>query len=205
MDQSKTISKNNNPKNAHDRNDRTKKPAKKTPRKITDSYLHNSGLYYLERFSSSAENFRQVMLRKVRKSCMAHPEQEFDACADMVDALVTKFIDLDLLNDQQYTRAMVTTLRRRGKSERYILGFLKSKGLDTALIQSTLEQYAQQNLAEDGRTDKDAALIFARKKRLGPYRRDKEKHTQKELGAFARAGFSYEIARKIIECEDEGY
>jgi regulatory protein len=205
MEQGKTITNNNNTKNASKPNDRYKKRTPKTPRKITDNYLHNSGLYYLERFSSSAENFRQVMLRKVRKSCMAHPDQDFGTCAEMVDRLLTKFIELELLNDPQYTRAMVTTLRRRGKSERYIIGFLKNKGLEPNLIKSTLEKYEAQNTPEDGRTDKDAALIFARKKRLGPYRSTKEKNVQKELGSFARAGFSYDIAKKIIEIEDGDY
>ena len=51
-----------------------------------------------------------------------------------------------------------------------------------------------------------AAIKLARRRRLGPYadpdKRDENR--DKHLAAMARAGFSYDMARRIIECEDPG-
>jgi len=51
-----------------------------------------------------------------------------------------------------------------------------------------------------------AACRFARSRKLGPYRRDAETPRdrdarQKELAKLGRAGFSYEIAIRVIDCE----
>ena len=119
---------------------RRKNTGQKKPKKITESYLHNAGLYYLERFATSSGNFREVMMRKVKRSCMFHTEQDYDKCAQMVDALVEKFIRTELLNDTAYTRNMVQSLRRKGKSAKSIQLYLRGKKLDSALIISALEE-----------------------------------------------------------------
>lgn len=179
-----------------------KKRGPRKPKKITESYLHNSGLYYLERFASSSENFRKVMMRKVQKSCYAHKDQDIDKCAELVDALVLKFQNLELLNDESYARSMVTSMRRRGKSRRYIIGNLKTKGLNADIVERELQRYADENL-EDASTDEfEAALTFARKKRIGPFRGIKEEAFEKELATLARAGFSYDIAQKVLNYEE---
>ncbi|MCD8497437.1 MAG: hypothetical protein LRZ85_04760 [Alphaproteobacteria bacterium] len=45
----------------------------------------------MQRYAASSGHFRQVMLRKVKKSCHAHADQDYEACAVLVDALVDKF------------------------------------------------------------------------------------------------------------------
>ena len=50
--------------------------------------------------------------------------------------------------------------------------------------------------------EKSAARIWARKKRLGPFRRDaqtRQENRQRDLAALARAGFSFSTAKKIID------
>jgi regulatory protein len=68
-----------------------KKTGRKKPKKITAQYLHNAGLYYLQRFAASRGQFRSVMLRKIRRSCMEHREQDYEACAALVEKIVEKF------------------------------------------------------------------------------------------------------------------
>jgi regulatory protein len=174
---------------------------RKKPKKITESYLHNAGLYYLERFSSSSGNFHAVMLRKVKRSCIVHTEQNYEQCAAMVDALVEKFINAGLLDDETYTRSKVSTLRRRGKSARFIDAYLKAKGLPAEQIGQALKHYDNENTATPAETEREAAITFARKKRLGPFRDKKEYDPQKELGRMARAGFSYDTSRSVLELE----
>ncbi len=189
--------------NIKSENARPKAQGPKKPKKITESYLHNSGLYYLERFSSSSANFRTVMMQKVKRSCMTHEEQNYDQCAAWVDALIEKFINVGLLDDGIYTRSKVNSLRRRGKSTRTIQAYLKSKGLDSSLIDQTLKDFDIEHYDTPAEAELEAALIFARKKRLGPFRRDKENDPQKELGRMARAGFSYDTSRCVLSTKTE--
>lgn len=178
-------------------------PHKKRPKKITETYLHNAGLYYLERYASSAANFRSVMLRKVKRSCMTHTDQDYDQCAAMVDKLVEKFINVGLLDDRTYTRATVTSLRRRGKSTRTIQTTLRAKGLNPEQIETALNEIDTESHENSAEAERHAALTFARKKRLGPWRSDKEADFQKELSRMARAGFSYDTSRSVLEINEE--
>lgn len=172
---------------------------RKKPKKITESYLHNSGLYYLERYSSSAENFRRVMMRKVQKSCREHPEQNFTECHELVNDLISKFIRVGLLDDQVYARSIVNSQRRSGKSLRAIEGYLRSKGLSSENIEKSLAHFNQDHNKTPAEVEFESAMVFARKKRLGPYRTSDKYDTQKELGRLARAGYSYDTARRVLE------
>ena len=49
--------------------------------------------------------------------------------------------------------------------------------------------------------DLAAACSFARRRRLGPFRRTAADHAR-ELGAFARAGFSRRVAEAVLACAD---
>lgn len=168
---------------------------RKKPKKITADYLHNSGLYYLQRFSASREQFRSVMRRKVQRSCMEHKEQEFDACMELVEQTIRKFERAGLLNDELYTQGVVSSLRRQGKSKRAILTKMKTRGLPSGLVLQKLE-------ALDSETDVDAelraALMVLRKKKAGPFG---DKENEKILAALARAGFSYETAQRAMRLD----
>lgn len=177
----------------------SQKARKKIPKKITESYLHNSGLYYLERFASSKANFIDVMMRKVKKSCYVHVDQDFDVCAEMVLKTAEKFETLELLNDEVYARGKVRSLRLAGKSQRYIVGHLKQKGVSASLVQKHLTLYDEEHSAASEDSEWQALNVFARKKRIGPYRGTKETTAEKELGRLARAGFSYELSRRLLD------
>ena len=177
---------------------RAKKTPKK-PKKITETYLHNSGLYYLQRFATSTENFRRVMMRKVDKSCRAHPEQQVEDCRKLVDDLITKFVKSGLLNDPVYARSIVNSQRRAGKSLRTIQGYLRSKGLSSEVTEQAIQEFNEDRDKDPAQIEYESAMIFARKKRLGPFRTSEEYDTQKELGRLARAGYSYDTARRVLE------
>lgn len=181
-----------------------KQPAHKAPKKITETYLHNSGLYYLQRFAASSGQFRMVMLRKVKKSCRHHTDQDYQACADMVEALVQKFEGAGLLNDESYARGVVNSLRRQGRSRRIIMEKLKTKGVNAELVGNALQQYDEDRHPDDGDSEMQAAAIFARRKKIGPFSRTKDDTPpEKALAAMARAGFSYSVSQKILEMDIE--
>lgn len=169
-----------------------KKP--RPPRKITKSYLHNAGLYYLERFAASSAHFHKVMMRKIDRSCAFHKEQNRDECIKELEQLIVKFQNVGLLNDAAYARGMVQSLRRRGLAARMIQAKLRAKGLEQDEIASALHAHAE-DLDEDA--ELLAALKMARRKKIGPYATT-EKPFDKALAAMARAGFNYDMAQKVL-------
>jgi regulatory protein len=173
--------------------DETGKPVRKPPRKVTAAYLQRAAMSYLERYSSSAENLRRVLRRKVDKRCRLRGEDpaEFH---DMIDEVVAKSLKIGLIDDTRYAEARVATLRRRGGSARAIQAKLSAKGVDRSTIAAALE-------GEEG-DEEQAARAFARRRKLGPFRPgERAPYRDKDLAAMARAGFHFDVARSIIEGE----
>ncbi len=182
-------------------NGKNNKPEKgrKPPKRITATYLHNAGLYYLQRFSSSSANFRKVMMRKIDRSCAAHADLNREECKKLLESQITRFQEAGLLNDAAYSRGMVDSLRRRGLSARMIHAKLQSKGMGREEIEKALATY-DETASED--PEIAAALKFARRKKIGPFAKGPQE-PQKSLAAMARAGFTYETARRVLEMNEE--
>ncbi len=185
-----------------------KKPvrkAEKIPKKITASYLHNAGLYYLERFSASTAHFRTVMRRKIRKSCTAHPDQDETTCHALLETLIETFVRAGLLNDPLYAKAQITSLRRSGKSARAIQVKMLVKGVPAPMTTETLGQLDTETHTDPQEAEFQAALRHAQKKRLGPFRTRGEPEPQKDLSRMARAGFSFDTARRVLHYTDDDF
>ena len=191
------------PNSKTEKKKRENTPHKKQPKKITATYLHNSGLYYLQRYAASSGHFREVMLRKIKKSCMAHPEQNIEYCIPLLDELIEKFMTVNLLDDQSYVTGMVNTMRRKGKSAKAIHNHLRNKRVPPQAIEDALASFDHENDETSAETEFKAAIIYARKKRLGPYKGEKEIDPQKELARMARAGFAYDTSRRVLNMNEE--
>ena len=177
------------------------KREKRAPRKISERYLHNSGLYYLERFSASKKHFKSVMLHKVKRSCMHHTEQNYDDFAMMVNALADKFEASGLLDDNLYTNGVVASLRRKGLSRSAIINKMYVKGISQEKTIDALEKLDDDLSETPEQAEEKAALKLAKKKRLGPYFIGAEENIKRSLGVFARAGFSYQISQSILSMD----
>ena len=176
--------------------------ARKKPKKITPDYLERAALFYLERYSSAAENLRRVLDRKVRRAIREHGEPEPAQAAEWIAAVVAKLQRNGLLNDRAYAEGRVRSLYAEGKPLGRIRQTLAVKGVSKADIEAALERL--QDEAETPISDLPAAAAFARKRRLGPYRSDPDQRRamrQKDLGVLARRGFSQTIATRILNAE----
>lgn len=175
------------------------KREKRPPKKITEKYLYNAGLAYLQRFPASTQHFRTIMTRKIDRSCRHHTDQSREECLKNLDKTVEKFKDLALLDDAAYAKGMVTSLRNKGLPAQAIMMKLKVKGLSPEDIKHALSYIDEET---DGEADYLAGLKYIRRKRLGCFKtRDKER--DKELASLARAGFSYDLAQRILDTEEE--
>lgn len=162
-------------------------------REIGPELLERWALHYLGRYASSAENLRRVLMRRVRR----HSPESAPQASSLIDALVARYRGSGLLDDAAYAAGRVQSLHRRGGSEQAIRARLAAKGVaasDVADAVSVLHAAAQD-------PDLAAACAFARRRRLGPYRRAAANHAR-ELGSFARAGFSRRVAEAVLACVD---
>jgi regulatory protein len=176
---------------------------KKAPKKITETYLHNAGLYYLQRFAAGSAHFRDVLRRKIDRSCLHHTDQNKDDCYAMLDTLIGKFTTLGLLNDETYTRNAVSSLRRRGLSERMIVIKLKRHGISAGQVREALNGFNADSLLNEEESEMAAAMKLAQKKKVGPYASGRDYDRNKALAVFARAGFSFDVARKILGMNED--
>ncbi|MEC8028164.1 MAG: RecX family transcriptional regulator [Pseudomonadota bacterium] len=177
----------------------SKPPRKRRqPRKVTRQSLHNAALHYLERYASSADNLRRVLMRRVRRSALVH-DTDPEEGARLIDELVTRFEAAGLLDDRAYAAARVTSLRRRGASSRAIAMGLRQKGVAAPDIAAALAEHEAEVENED--LEFIAACRLAQRRRLGPFRPPDKvgDFRQRDLAALARAGFAYDIARRVID------
>ena len=66
----------------------SKKPAdRRVPRKITPARLERIALAYLERYASSIENLRRVLMRRVKRSADHHGSDPEDGAVMVNDVL----------------------------------------------------------------------------------------------------------------------
>jgi regulatory protein len=160
---------------------------------IGPDLLERWALHYLGRYASSAENLRRVLKRRVHRRS---PEAE-QAAAALIDALVRRYRETGLLDDAAYAAARVQALHRRGESMRAMRARLAAKGVPAADVADAVS--GLRAVAPD--PDLAAGCAFARRRRLGPFRRAAADYAR-ELGSFARAGFSRRVAEAVLACPD---
>lgn len=180
----------------------TSRRPRKGPKPATPERLDKAALAYLERYASSAEHLRRVLMRRVDRSARAHGTDRAAGIAH-VDALIERYRQAGLLDDARFAEGRIASLRRQGASARKIKAALKIKGVDGAIVDRALGDHATRAGRAGDAADLAAALVLARRRRLGPYRMtNRAENRERDLAALGRSGFSYEVARRVIETRD---
>jgi regulatory protein len=176
-------------------------PDRRPPGPVSAAWLERAALSYLERYSASAEMLRRTLARRVEKRARARGE-DGAAFADMVEATVARAVGAGLVDDARFARARLATLRRRGASNRGASAKLAAKGVPTDIVAAAMATEREEE-AESGAVEEAAARAYAKRRRLGPHRpaEAREANRARDLAAMARAGFSYGLARSVIDGE----
>lgn len=178
-------------------------PVKK-PKRLARADLDQIALDYLARFATSAKRLADMLTRRIRRSAQAHgddPAPLLAAVPEIVQTLVAK----RLLDDQAFAGMKAASLTRRGTSRRQVGVKLAQLGLDSATRARAIE-----NLSEEfGESDRAAAIAYAKRRRLGPYRtrhiagEQRLVQEKRDLAAMARAGFALGLARQVLQSDIE--
>ena len=143
---------------------------------------------YLSKYDSSKKNLSNVLKRKIFRLNIKGYEKS--KLINNLDTIILKLEKNELIDDQKYTNSKILSLSRAGKSKNYISNYLIKKGINKIEIQNNLKKF--QEINNDWQLT--SAKLFAKKKRL----LESNLSYEKKLAKMARAGFSYDICKKII-------
>ncbi|MGF1612274.1 MAG: RecX family transcriptional regulator [Kiloniellales bacterium] len=176
------------------------RPKRRRPPPVaTAAYLRSWALRYLDRYSASAGHLRRLMLLKLSRSARIHgAEQTADKGA--VEALIAELAAQGLLDDEAYAASRARALPRRGVAAQGIRARLAERGVAQPAIERALAALRD----EAGDPELAAALRYARRRGLGPFRSEemRAERRERDLAALDRRGFAYEVARRVIDAED---
>ena len=169
-------------------------PRARRPPNVTRVGLEGAALRYLERFDCSSERLRKVLSERVAKAARAGVEGAAAAPA-IVEELLARYQSSGLLNDARFAQNYAQSLRSRGSSRRVIEMKLRARGISGELARKALT--GDENAAT---SELEAARAFVRRRRLGPHRKPETRaeYRQKDLMAVARAGFDFDIAKRVV-------
>lgn len=173
---------------------------------MTKRRMENIATFHVERFATTATHLKRVLLRRAERARRVHggETQEYAAWAEEI---VARLVRNGSINDARYAAGRTVALRLLGKSPGKIRAFLTAKGVDRDLIAATLACTAVTANGDDAALE--AALAYARRRRLGPFRTQsgdaqaRRKQLSKDMSALARAGFSYDIAKHVMSATPE--
>ncbi|GAB3457457.1 regulatory protein RecX [Insolitispirillum peregrinum] len=176
----------------------------KPVRKVSKTSLMNAALYHLGRFATSRAGLRQVLERKAWRSLQAHGG-DADEVARWIEAVLDSLQKQGWLNDGAFAEARARSLNARGTATRTIRQKLAQKGVAEDDIVAALDRLGEEQGFDDARqSDRMAAVAYARRRRLGPWRGEGElrsERRERDLAALARQGFDLDIARQVIDAE----
>jgi len=141
-------------------------------------------LRYVERFATTRGRLTDYLRRKIRARGWEGEPVEPAAIAD-------RMAELGYIDDRAWAEAKASSMARRGLGARRVAGVLRQAGIAGEDADALAPGVADRSL--------DAAIAYARRRRIGPFadqpgdRPTREKH----VAALLRAGHSVGIARAL--------
>lgn len=164
---------------------RAPREARRPPPPLDAAALERLALRYVERFATTRGKLVDYLKRKVR-------ERGWEGADPQPAALAEKMAALGYLDDRAWAEARARSLGRRGLGAARVTGALRAAGVDEADRAAVAPAVAGRAV--------EAALLFARRKRLGPYAAvvPDRAGREKALAAMLRAGHALDLARRIV-------
>lgn len=171
---------------------------RRPPKPVTPASLEAAALFYLGRFAATRETLRRVLMRRVVRAARAGVSDAVEA-ERWVAALVERLARSGAVDDDVYAAGRARSLLRQGRPRRVIARALAAKGVEAESADAAIAA-----LDEVGpQPDLIAAIAYARRRRLGPFRpEDRAANRLRDLAAMGRAGFSGTVARQVIDAAD---
>ena len=163
--------------------------------------LRNFSYAYLEKYSPSKQQLKTYLFKKyLKKNQKIFNKKEL---FNLIDIVISTLEKNNLLSDKYYSDSKSKAYLRRGYSLNKIRYSLIQKGIDQKYIKDSIS-----NIKEN-ESDPDffSAIKLCKKRRIGPSRVEANRNLfyKKDISILARAGFSYETSKKIMEIPKEEF
>ncbi len=167
----------------------------------TRARLQDAALAHLARFATTEAGLIRVLDRRIdrwARAAGAEGASDPDAIAGAQQAgrqaareVARALVQSGVVNDTAFAGARARSLTRAGRSRMAVSAHLAAKGVPQTVAQAALP---------DPESELAAALAYARRRRLGPFRTSEanEDTRRKEMGALARAGFPQPVAQQAL-------
>ncbi|HTW27247.1 MAG TPA: RecX family transcriptional regulator [Acetobacteraceae bacterium] len=163
--------------------------------------LHEAALAHLGRYAATRAGLLRVLHRRIERWARMAGSADAVAAAvrqARVDAasVVAALVRAGALDDAAFAAGRVRSLARSGRSGRAIEAHLRARGVDPATARAALPDDPERELA--------AALVWARRRRLGPFRAPDPATAAagplslRERAALARAGFGRGVVETVL-------
>ena len=163
--------------------------------------LRNYAYAYLEKYSPSKQQLKTYLFKKyLKKNQKIFNKKEL---FNVIDIVISTLEKNNLISDKYYSDAKSKSYLRRGYSLNKIRYSLIQKGIDQKYIKDSISKI------KDNESDPDffSAIKVCKKRRIGPSRVEDNRNLfyKKDISILARAGFSYETSKKVIEIPKEEF
>tara|TARA_B100000575_G_C23138202_1_gene661750 strand:- start:641 stop:1111 length:471 start_codon:yes stop_codon:yes gene_type:complete len=155
---------------------------------VDEKKLLKYAIDYLSKYDSSKKNLTNVLKRKIFRLTINNSEKAI--FLKDIEKIILKLQSNNLISDKRYCSNKISYLSRIGKSKKYICSYLIKKGIDKIEVQNNLDIFNNEN----NNWELKSARLFAKKKNFI----NSNESYEKKLSKMARAGFSYEICKKIL-------
>ncbi len=165
------------------------RPSRRAPPPLDAAALAQLALRYVGRFATSEARLARYLDRKVKERGWA----DAASAAAAIAAATARCAALGFVDDAEFARMRGAALTRRGLGQRRVQAQLAADGIAEGEAAPVLALAADQRLA--------AALVFARRRRLGPYGRAPladPRARDRAYAAFLRAGHDSAVVRRIL-------
>ena len=155
---------------------------------MDEKRLLKFAVQYLSKYDSSKKNLSDVLKRKIFRLNINGLQKN-----QLINSLGNILLKLEknkLIDDNKYSVSKILSLSSAGRSKKYIYNYLIKKGINKIAIQDNLKTFQENN----HNWELISAKLFARKKRL----LESNDSYEKKLSRMARAGFSYDICKKVL-------
>ncbi|HEX8058340.1 MAG TPA: RecX family transcriptional regulator [Novosphingobium sp.] len=158
---------------------------RRAPKPLDSARLEELALAYVARFATSRAKLEAYLARKLRERGWAGEGEP------PVKVLAARFVDAGYVDDAAFARAKSGSLLRRGYGQRRIGEALGAAGIGEDIR-------AEVRAGEGAR--RQAALVMARKRRLGPFGPPPADRAarEKQIAALLRAGHGLDSARELV-------
>ena len=161
--------------------------------------LEKAAYYYLKRYSSSSENLKRILLKRVFRAQKVQPV-DWDVTNDWIEEIIRKLKTIGIIDDRDFADRKAIIFNNQGNSKLMIRKKLENKGVEKKLIDESIKNL-EENIIDP---DLTAAIRFLERRKMGPYRHpnNRSEYRDRDLRSMARAGFAYSVAKQVLEVEN---